>query len=116
MASHDAGKTWSGGERVSVVGNDRTAVFTIGFQGSGERKVPERLKQYGNKRKTAEELAQKQRQAEERKKKHDEEKVRQARKVREEAIAFDKKFSGRLSKQGADGGGKKWFSHALKKK
>lgn len=116
MASHDAGKTLSGSHRSGVVGDDKGTVFIIGFDKKKEAKVPERFKNYSSKRKTAEEIAKSQRLAEERRKKHDENKVTQARKVSEEAIRYDKMVQARLGLSREPKHGGKWYSNAFKEK
>lgn len=54
--------------RSSVVGNNRSSVFVVGFEGYKKRNVPERLKKYPDKKPTAEDLERKQLAAADRKK------------------------------------------------
>lgn len=58
----------SGSHRSGVVGNDKSTVFVVGFEGYKKRNVPERLKKYPDKKPTAEELERKQLAAADRKK------------------------------------------------
>ncbi|XP_053375438.1 transcription intermediary factor 1-alpha-like isoform X2 [Mercenaria mercenaria] len=117
MASVGKDRLLDGGTRSSVitVGDDKGSVFVIDFDNKKKKdiKVPERLQKYSSKKKTAEEIARSQALAEERKKKHDENKAKNAKKVREEVVRFDKMVQAKLG-QSSEPKGRKWYSHAIK--
>lgn len=89
----------AGSHRSVVAGSDKGTGFFVEFSshGSKPKPIPKRLQEYSQSRKTSsEDLIEKQKKAEERKKKHDENKILQARKVREEAMRYDQNLRARL--------------------
>lgn len=115
--------TLAGSHRSVVAGTDRGSGFFVEF-GAHEsatkqlKPLPKRLQGYEQSKKiSSADLMEKQRQAELRKKKHDEQKVINARRVREEAEKYDKKMRSQLPpNQRSTEEGRKWYSQALPKK
>ncbi|XP_052798488.1 uncharacterized protein LOC128230337 [Mya arenaria] len=104
-----------GNQRSSVVGNEKSIGFTVGFENAAmglgkDGIVPERLQNRARSKQTIlskEDLDEKQRLAAERKRQKDAEKVKMARKVSEDTVKFDKIVHQRIQP--------KWFEKGMDK-
>ncbi|KAL4224529.1 hypothetical protein ACF0H5_015230 [Mactra antiquata] len=115
-------REWTGGDRSGLLEDENGVIFTIPNSevAHKEHKIPKRLQQYNKKPTvTAEQIAEKQKQAEQRKKKHDEHRARQARLISEEIMKYDQSMQSQLQRiknaESNEGGSSEgqWYKNCL---